>query len=217
MQRTFGLWHEDLVGRRLDRDLARGGPRAHRRVPRRGHGDAGRLDRTGRAVRRHQEQALHRGMRRQQPAGRPGGEGTRAQPARRDRAQGARGPAAPARLPRPADTARQPQPVPQPRRARDRALAAHAGPPGGPDDRPRQLQERERHARPRRRRPAAADGRAAARQVHAGGRHGRPARRRRVRGAARGRHDARAGRADRGRGDRRVPSAALDRRQRAAA
>ncbi len=66
---------------------------------------------------------------------------------------------------------------------------------------------------PRRRRPAAADRGAAAGQVHAGGRHGRPARRRRVRGAARGRHDARAGRADRGGRDRRLPAAARDRRQ----
>ena len=147
MQRTFGLWHEDLVGRRLGeiwREADRERIAAFLAEVTATQGvSIGPVEMSVGT----KTQALHRGVRRQQPARRPRGEGPRPQPARRDRAQGARGPASPARLPRPADAARQPQPVPQPRRARDRALAPHPGPPRGADDRPRQLQERERLAR----------------------------------------------------------------------
>ena len=147
VQRTFGLWQDDLVGRRLARvwrEADRERIAAFLAEVTATHGTSiGPVELSG----RHQDKRFIARVRRQQPAGRPRGQGARAQPARRHRAQGARGPAAPARVPRPADPAREPQPVPQPRRARARALAAHAGPAGGPHDRPRQFQERERFAR----------------------------------------------------------------------
>ena len=108
------------------RPLGRGRPRAARRLPGRGRRDARALDRAGRGGGRQRRAAQHARERRQQPAGRPGDRGPRAQFPRRQRAQGARGAAAPARLPRPADAAREPQPVPQPRAARAHARAALA-------------------------------------------------------------------------------------------
>ena len=84
-------------------------------------------------------------------------------------------------------------------RQRDRALQARGHQSRRPVHRPRQLQERQRHARPRRRRPAAAGGRRAAPVVHARRRRPVAAGRRRIH-----RHDG--GRAQPGRGRDRVPA-----------
>ena len=116
-----------------------------------------------------------------QPAG--GGErrGDRAEPARRQRAQGLPERARAPGLPRHPLRAAQPGAVPQPRRAR--AARPPPRPPAGRRAVPRRrrLQVRQRLARSRRRRRGAPGGRPTAAGLHAPGRHRRTARRRRVR------------------------------------
>ena len=110
--------------------------------------------------------------------GRPGNCRPGAEFPRRQRAQGAGGAAAQAGFPRPADAARQPQPLLEPGRARADAGAAIATARRRHVPRPRQLQERERLARARCRRPPVAGGGTATGQVDPAIRHrGPPGRR----------------------------------------
>ena len=112
---------------------------------------------------------------------------------RRDRAPAHRRAAAPHRAPRRADRAAEPHLLPRPPGPGARRLDAARR--GGPADaRPRRLQGRQRHARPRLRRRAAAPGRRPAARDGAHRGHRRPARRRRVHRHADPPGGARAGR-----------------------
>ena len=104
-----------------------------------------------------------------------------------------RGPAAPPGLPRPADRAAQPLAVRGPRASRGRAHPPPRPRHGGPVRGPGRLQDRERLARPRRRRRAAAPGRRAAGRLGAQLGHRRPPGRRRVRRPGRGARGPRRG------------------------
>ena len=86
-----------------------------------------------------------------------------------------------------ADRAAQPRPVRRPRRARPRTRRRTRPYGRRPLPRPRRLQDRQRHLRPRGRRPAAGSGRRPPARLPAPGRHRRPPGRRRVRRPARGR------------------------------
>ena len=116
-----------------------------------------------------------------QPARRRGDRGDRAERARHQRAQGVRGRARAPGLPRRAHEPAQPRPVPRPRRPRARRPAPPARAGGRPVHGRGRLQERQRLARPRRRRQGPAGGEPPAGGLHAPGRHRRPSRRRRVR------------------------------------
>ena len=140
-ERTLGSKPEDITGKVLPELWAgEAGDKLrtflHRgRCQLLGHGGAG-----GAANRARHAALRHRG-RRQQPHAGPGGAGPGAELPRHQRAQGARGAAAPARLPRPADAAGEPQPVPRPRAACAHAGAARAVLRRGHVPGPRQLQE----------------------------------------------------------------------------
>ena len=192
-ERTFAIHPDDLVGRNLldlwaDGDRERLAAFLAEVAATRGR-VVGPIELRGRDRR----PAQHARVRRQQPDGRPGDRRAGAEFPRRERAQGAGGAVAQAGVPRPADAARQPQPVLEPRRARAGAGASLAAARGRHVPRPRQLQERQRLARPRRRRSPAAGGGAAAGQVDPAVRHRGAPRRRRVRHPA-GRHPQRDGR-----------------------
>ena len=140
--------------------------------------------------------APHRDHLHQPPRGPDGGR-HRAQHARRDRAEGAPGPALTPGLPRPAHRPRQPCPVPRPRGARPRSPAAPRRADRRPVPRHRQLQDAQRQPRPLGRRRAALRAGSAHPRLCAHRRHGGTARGRRVRSPARA-HGRGRGRGQRG-------------------
>ena len=100
----------------------------------------------------------------------------------------------------PLDRPAEPGAVPRPSPAGAGGGPAARGADRAPPARPRPLQGRERHARPRRRRRPPARGRPAAPRLHARGRHGRPPRRGRVRAHPAAAREQRRGRDRRGEG-----------------
>ncbi len=142
-------------------------------------------------IRRRDGEYVHTETLRTNLAARPQREGHRAEHPRRDRAQAVRGAARPPGLPRLGHLARQPRAVPRPRLARPRAADPRARADLGAVHGPRRLQDDQRLARARRRRPAALRGGRAPEGLPARGRHRRPPRRRRVRDPARGRRGGR--------------------------
>ncbi len=136
-----------------------------------------------------------------EPDARPQRAGDRPEHARHHRAQAVRGtaraPGAARRIDRPGE----PRPVPRPGAARARPPAARRPAGLGALHGPRRLQDDQRLARPRGRRPGPARHRRAAPRQPAHGGHRRAAGRRRVRGPARGRRRGRHDRSRRRRAD----------------
>ena len=134
----------------------------------------------------HERRRGGRGGQLARPDRRPVGPGPGGDRPRRRRAHQPRGPAAPPGLPRPADRAAQPLAVRGPRAPRGGAHPAPRARHGRAVRGPRRLQDRERLARPRRRRRAPAPGGRAPGRLGAQLGHRRPPRRRRVRRPGRG-------------------------------
>ena len=128
-ERTFGLKPDEVVGRNLLDLWTRRRRRAccrhsSPRSRRRRRGAVGPVElRVERAADRFTLEIVGSNL-----TADPGGAGPGAEPARHQRAQGARRAAARAGVPRSADAARQPQPVPRSRRARARAGAPRPPP-----------------------------------------------------------------------------------------
>ena len=182
------------------RHLEQPGRRCRDPVRARSAGPAGSVRREGRRAvratrrgeRRHARVQGRPGLRTALPA--PTGRRSDRRPGvelpRRDRSHAAARPARAPGLPRQSHGAREPRAAARSPRARTGAVAPVGGHRCRAVLRPRRLQDDQRHARPRLRRPPPHRGRSPLRAQRARRRHGRPARRRRVRGGAR-RDDAR--------------------------